>query len=121
MTYTPSNTPEENRRMAETIGTHLDRNGGLLLVAITGTSKTNMSYRLKVRLAYNTPNGVDVMSVTYWLASELKRNLTDDDEIRFTGLGYDRAHDVAYTIALILSRYGFAYSSQNLPKWKGIL
>ena len=120
MTYTPNMTPVEKRERAESIGTHLDRNGGLLLVAITGISKTNMSYRLKVKLAYNTPNGVELMNVTYWLASELKKNLTDDDEIRFNGLGYDRVHDLAYTVAEILRGYGFAYSLQNLPRFRGV-
>ena len=120
MTFKPVLTQEQKRELANTIGNYLARNGGRLLVAITGTSKTNMTYRLKVKLAYNGENGVNVMNVTYWLASELEKNMTDNDEIRFNGLGYDRVHDVAYTIAEILRGYGFAYSLQNLPKFTSV-
>jgi hypothetical protein len=122
MTYKAVLSAEQMRELANIIGTHLDRNGGLLLVAITGTSKTNMSYRLKVKLAYNSEaGGINLMNVTYWLASELKKNMTDNDEIRFNGLGYDRVHDVAYTVAEILKGYGFAYSLQNLPRFTGVM
>jgi hypothetical protein len=118
MTFKPNLSLEEKRELANIIGTHLDRNGGLLLVAITGTSKTNMSYRLKVKLAYNSEaGGIDLMNVTYWLASELNKNMTDNDEIRFNGCGYDRVHDIAYTVALILERYGFSFSLSNMPRF----
>lgn len=117
MTYKPVLTLEEKRELANTIGTRLDRDGGLLLVAITGASKTNLSYRLKIKMAYNTPNGVAIMNISYWLASELEKNMTDSDEIRFNGCGFDRVHDVAYTIATILKSYGFDFSLQNLPRF----
>jgi hypothetical protein len=112
---TTNNTPAENRALAEIVGERL-QNGAVLLVAITGTSKTNMSYRLKVSLAYDTETrGIDVMYLTYWLASVLGKNLTDADELRLNGCGYDRVHDIAYTVAEILKGYGFAFSLHNLP------
>lgn len=117
MTYTPEHNPAENRRMGEIIGERL-QNGGLLLVAITGTSKTNMSYRLKVDLAYTDKAGkVDTIHLNYWLAQALKKNLTDRNELKFSGLGFDRVHDIAYTIAEILKGYGFGFSLQNLPRF----
>lgn len=117
MTYTPEHNPAENRRMAEIIGRHLE-NGAILLVAITGTSKTNMSYRLKVSLAYESEaGGLDVIYLNYWLAQALKKNLTAENEIRFSGCGFDRVHDVAYTIAEILRGYGFAFSLQKMPRF----
>lgn len=121
MGFKPVLTPEEKRELAQVIGTHLTRNGGLLLVAITGTSKTNLTYRLKLKLAFNGSSGVELMNISYWLASELEKNMTDDDEIRFNGCGFDRVHDVAYTVATILGRYGFAFSLQNLPRFRGVI
>lgn len=110
-------TPEEREYYARMFGKHLE-NGALLLVNITGTSKTNMSYRLKVSMAYESEaGGVDVMYLTYWLASELGKNLTDDDELRLNGLGFDRVHDIAYTVAEVLKRYGFSFSLSNLPRF----
>jgi len=111
-------TPEERERLAREVGRHLE-NGGLLQVTITGTSATNLSYRYKVSLFYESEaGGIDVMYLTYWLAGELGKNLTDSDELKGQGVGFDRYHDTAYTIAEILrKRYGFAFSLQNLPKF----
>jgi hypothetical protein len=95
-------------------------NGALLIPTITGTSKSNLSYRYKVMLAYDGEDGrgIDVLYLSYWLASELGVNLTDNDEIKGQGVGFDRYHDVAYTIAEILrKRYGFDFSLQKLPKF----
>ena len=112
-------TPEERERIARRLGELLE-NGALLIPVITKTSSQTFGYRYKVSLAYNGEDGrgVDVMYLNYWLASELKQNLTDDDELKGNGIGFDRFHDVAYTIAEILrKRYGFAFSLQNLPKF----
>lgn len=111
-------TPEEREKLARLIGEKLE-NGALLIPTITGTSKSNLSYRYKVSLAYNDPKtGVEMLYLSYWLAGELGVNLTDNDEIKGSGCGFDRFHEVAYTIAEILrTRYGFEFSLQNLPKF----
>jgi hypothetical protein len=110
---------EELESWAITFGKHLE-NGALLIPTITGISKTNLSYRYKVSLAYNSENGrgVELAWLTYWLAGELGKNLTDNDELKGQGVGFDRYHDIVYTIAEILGkRYDFAFSLQNLPKY----
>ncbi len=112
-------TAEEQKYYADLFGKHL-LNGAILLPTITKTSKTNMSYRYIVKMAYVAEDGtgVDIMSLTYWLASELGENLTDEDELKASGCGFDRYHDAVYTIADILGRkYGFEFSLTNMPKW----
>jgi len=112
-----TSTPEERERLAREIGKHLE-NGAMLQVSITSTSRTNMNYRYKVNLFFNYENAVECWHLTYWLAGELGKNLTDSDELKGNGCGFDRYHDTAYTIAEILrKRYGFAFSLQNLPKY----
>ena len=70
--------------------------GGKILISITHTSQSNLSYRYKVWLMYA---GKDIyserpwlfnMNVTYWLASVQGKNLTDRDEMKGSGLGLNR-------------------------------
>lgn len=112
-------TAEEQKFTAVLLRNHL-LNGALLIPTITGTSKSNLSYRYNVSLAYNAGEGkgIDLMYLNYWLASELGVNLTDNDELKGNGLGFDRYHEAVYTIAAILGKkYGFDFSLQNLPKY----
>lgn len=109
----------EEQKFAAVLYRNYLANGAILLPTITKTSKTNMSYRYQVKMAYvEGAKGIEIMNLTYWLASELGKNLTDDDEIKGSGCGFDRYHDAVYTIADVLGRkYGFEFSLTNMPKW----
>ena len=79
------------RETAQYYAQCLDR-GGTLLITITHTSQSNLSYRYKVWLIYSgkeTPWIYD-LNVTYWLASVQGKNLTDRDEIKGSGVGFNR-------------------------------
>ena len=96
--------------------------GGKLDVTITGISASNMSYRYTVRLWYfdDVRQTVERMHLTYWLAAELGKNLTDNDELKGSGCGFERAHDAAYTIGLILERRGLIPKEMvNAPSYVG--
>lgn len=96
--------------------------GGKLDVTITKTNASNTAYKYKVRLWYfhEVREAVDVMYLTYWLAAELGENLTDNDELRGQGCGFDRAHDAAYTIGRILERRGLIPAEMvNAPAYVG--
>jgi hypothetical protein len=98
------------------------KSGGKLDVTITHASASNLSYKYKVRLWYvnEATNKVDVMHLSYWLAAELGQNLTDSDELRGSGCGFDRAHDAAYTIGRILERRGLIPAEMvNAPAYVG--
>lgn len=102
--------------------------GGKLQVIITGTSASNLSYRYKVNLWFvNELGKIDNWQLNYWLAAELGQNLTNRDELRGNGVGFDRAHDAAYTIGRILHRYGpeligtaLENVDENAPAYVGV-
>jgi hypothetical protein len=96
--------------------------GATLDVTITKTSASNLSYKYKVRLWYfhEITKKVEVMHLSYWLAAELGENLTDSDELRGNGCGFDRAHDAAYTIGRILEARGLITAEMvNAPSYVG--
>ena len=94
--------------------------GAKLEITITYTSPSNMNYRYTVAIwYYDTVSGkVDKLNATYWLGAETKSNLTDRGELRGNGCGFDRAHDAAYRIGLILHGYGLIPKSMvNTPAY----
>lgn len=70
--------------------------GGTLLISITHTSQSNLSYRYKVWLMYvgENPNSgtpwLYDLNATYWLADVRGENLTDRDELKGSGVGFNR-------------------------------
>ena len=84
------------RETAEYYAQCLDK-GGKILISITHTSQSNLSYRYKVWLIYagglhnsGKRHYLSDLSVTYWLASVQGKNLTDRDEIKGQGVGFNR-------------------------------
>lgn len=97
---------ETKLRNAENTKEKLD-NGGRLLISITHTSRSNLSYRFKVWLAYSDEYGqTQTRNLGYWLASITKQTLTDRDELKAGGLGFDRYLDVALGLGHIFESYG---------------
>jgi hypothetical protein len=117
-TYTPKMSPNEMLERAEFVANAI-RNGGKLLVSITHTSVSNMSYRYKVVLAYtdSKTNEVEFSNLTYWIAAEMKTKAVRayaGDELRGSGCGFDRYHDAAYTVGFILKKYGLIETALDL-------
>ena len=101
---------------AQELKEHLD-NGGQLLIAITHTSRSNLSYRFKVWVAFEWEGKTITDNLGYWLASLTGQTLTDRHELKAGGLGFDRYLDVCLAIGHIfetfgLVRRGFEYGNQ---------
>jgi hypothetical protein len=100
---------------AEVLKRKLD-NGGRLLIAITHTSRSNLSYRFKVWVAWDEEGVVRTENLGYWLASLTGQTLTDRHELKAGGLGFDRYLDVCLAIGHIFENCrlvpnGFAFGS----------
>lgn len=88
---------------------------GKLLIQITHTSASNMSYRYKVTLAhYGTTvwasnDAIQLENLTYLLASAWKENYYSGafNELKGNGVGTDRYFLAAYNIGLTLKKYGY--------------
>ena len=98
----------EQRLFYATLFSEYLKRGAKLEITITYASRSNMNYRYKVALWYyqDVSETVEKLDATYWLGAETKSNLTDNGELRGNGCGFDRAHDAAYNIGLILDGYG---------------
>ena len=100
-------TPELKEKYAYALAQKLE-DGGKLLISITHTSKSNMSYRYKVDLAFNANGETKIENLNYWLAACWKETLHQGafNELKGNGLGTDRYFLVAYNIGLTLKEYG---------------
>lgn len=101
-------TPELNKSTAELVAKKL-KDGGKLLISITHTSKTNLSYRYKVSLAYQGfDKKIQIDSLNYWLASCWNETLFSGafDELKGSGVGTDRYFLAAYNIGQTLKEFG---------------
>lgn len=84
-------------------------NGGRLLISITHTSRSNLSYRFKVWVTWNNSLGqVQTDNLGFWLATITGQTLTDSHELKAGGLGFDRYLDVVLAIGHIFENYGLA-------------
>lgn len=85
------------------------RQGGKLLVSITHTSASNMSYRYTVRLAYWDGEAVRVENLAYWLGCLWDEKIViawAGNELRGHGCGTDRYFLAAYDIGQSLKALG---------------
>jgi hypothetical protein len=100
-------TPELQKKYAEEVAQKI-ADGGKLLIGITHTSKSNMSYRYKVDLAYNANGTTQIEHLTYWLAACWKETIYAGafNELKGNGLGTDRYFLAAYNIGLTLKEFG---------------
>lgn len=85
-------------------------NGGKLLVSITHTSRSNLSYRYKVSLAWwdSESEQVKLYNLGYWLASQIGATLTEQNQLKGNGLGFCRYFEAARNVAFALKKLGLA-------------
>lgn len=70
--------------------------GGLVVVTIKGTSKSNLSFRMDVRLYATAANGEVQSSYLNWMYAQLTDSRQNDrGEVKWSSLGIDRAFEVA--------------------------
>lgn len=100
-------TPELQEQYAQSVAQKLE-DGGKLLISITHTSASNMSYRYKVDLAYNANGKTEIEHLTYWLAACWKESIYAGafNELKGNGVGTDRYFLAAYEIGLTLKEFG---------------
>lgn len=101
--YLPELSKEENKERAEFIARELLENGARLVVYVRAGS--GMAYQVRPELFYYEEGRVDSSQLSYWFAYNLKKSVKQEwfgDWVRFSGIGYDRAHQVAYDIGAIL-------------------
>ncbi len=92
--------------------------GGLLSVIIKHTSESNLSFRYDVRL-YGVIDGKTESYYLNWTFATLTgKTRHANGEVKGSGLGFDRAHDVAYTFQLLFKANGF--EDLGLPRYEGI-
>ncbi len=98
--------PELKEKYAYALAQKLE-DGGKLLISITHCSKSNMSYRYKVSVAYSANGQTKIENLNYWLAACWGETLYQGafNELKGHGLGIDRYFWAAYNIGLTLKEY----------------
>lgn len=98
--------PQLKEKYAYALAQKLE-DGGKLLISITHCSKSNMSYRYKVSVAYSANGQTKIEDLNYWLAACWKETLYQGafNELKGHGLGIDRYFWAAYNIGLTLKEY----------------
>lgn len=71
----------------------LAEEGGLLVVTIMETSKSNLSFKLDIRLYYNTPRGVDFLYLNWTYAQLMGAKQDQGGYVKWNGIGIDRAFE----------------------------
>jgi hypothetical protein len=107
-TYKPQLDEIQKRDYAEKVHAAL-MNGGKLLIQITHTSSSNLSYRYKVNLAAWNGKEIELTNLTYWLGAEYGQRVVQQwagDELKGRGLGTDRYFLAAYELGHVLKKYG---------------
>ena len=117
-------TPELKQKYAEEVAQKI-ADGGKLLISITHTSQSNMSYRYKVDLAFNKDGKTEIEHLSYWLAACWNESLHSGffNELKGSGVGTDRYFLAAYNIGLTLKKYGLIddpYEIANRRKYQEI-
>jgi hypothetical protein len=85
------------------------KNGGKLLIQITHTSSSNLSYRYKINLAAWNGKEIELTNLTYWLGAEWRQRVVQQwagDELKGSGIGTDRYFQAAYDLGHVLKKYG---------------
>jgi hypothetical protein len=86
-------------------------NGGKLLIQVTHTSASNISYRYSVRLAYKNEAGeIEFQNLAYWIGAVTGQSVVSKfygDELRGNGVGTDRFFLASLEVAHILKNYEF--------------
>lgn len=82
-------------------------NGGLVVITIKSTSKSNMSFKFDVRQYYNPTASDKVESLylnwTYAQLMDMRQN--ERGEVKGSGIGIDRAFEVANNLEWLIERH----------------
>jgi hypothetical protein len=118
-TYKPSLTAEQRTYWAESFTRLIFERGGKIVVNIRAGQ--GMAYQVKPELYfYNAETKrVESSNLSFWVAACLEKSVRKEwygDWIRFSGIGYDRAHDMAYTIGTLLEKYAPDLFHEHLPR-----
>lgn len=119
-TYNPKLTELEKLGYAERVAAAV-KNGGKLIIQITHTSKSNMSYRYKVNLFEFDGLEIQLTNLTYWLGAEWDQKVVSayqGDELKGNGVGTDRYFLAAYEIGLLLKARGLVDSPYEIATRK---
>jgi hypothetical protein len=123
-TYKAKETPDARREAWTQIYERL-RNGGKLLIQVTHTSASNLSYRYTVRLAYKNAQGeIDFDNLAYWIGAHTGESIVSKpcgDELKGDAFGTDRFFLAALQVGHILKDYGliddvYQIASRNVYK-----
>jgi hypothetical protein len=119
-TYKPELNEIQKRDYAEKVHAAL-MNGGKLLIQITHTSSSNLSYRYKINLAAWNGKEIELTNLTYWLGAEYGQRVVQQwagDELKGSGLGTDRYFLAAYELGHVLKKYGLISDSYEIATRK---
>lgn len=91
----------------ETLGRVADyaEQGGLLVVTIMETSRSNLSFKLDIRLYYNTPRGVDFLYLNWTYAQLMGAKQDQRGYVKWSGVGIDRAFEVKHNLEHLITRH----------------
>lgn len=92
--------------------------GGLLSVIIKHTSESNLSYRYDVSVYTAHTGRVERYYLNWTFATLTGKTQHANGEVKGSGLGFDRAHDVAYTFQQLFRQHGL--EDLGLPRYEGI-
>lgn len=91
-------------------------NGGLLIVNITHTSKSNMSYSSDVTVYYtDTAGRVDYLSLNWVFSILTDYKLDKNGHLRGNGCGIDRRFLLAYELQQLFAFHGMP---AELPRYQ---
>lgn len=82
------------------------KEGGKLLTKITSVNRKSGAWRYEVYLAYAGSRGVEVISLTYWLAACTGANYRDG-QISNGEIGTERNFVIAYQVWQTLAHFGY--------------
>jgi hypothetical protein len=82
------------------------KGGAKLLTKITSVNRNTGAWRFEVSLAYAGHDGVEVISLTYWLAACTGASLRNG-QISNGEVGTERNFVVAYQVWQVLARFGY--------------
>lgn len=89
---------------------HAIKNGGKLLIQVTHTSASNMSYRYSVRLAFKDKKGeIYFKNLAYLIGATTGESIVHKpygDELRGQGVGTDRFFLASYDIGRMMKAQG---------------
>jgi hypothetical protein len=82
------------------------KGGAKLLTKITSVNRNTGAWRFEVYLAYAGNDGVEVISLTYWLAASTGANYRNG-QISNNEVGTERNFLVAWQVWNVLARFGY--------------